>query len=565
MTWICPFDSCNHEQITITRTNSNIMDTATRRALAIHLIKHVKNKYFGTTDFFRLLEEEHPQDIFTTEDEERYSTGGKKWKVNLRNMVNILKEEGYLDTDEIADIPDYVNEEFGTDTRKYRQRRRKQKFLAEFHDEMFEDWELYTVPEEAPPLEEEPKPDLSIDEMIKNYSLIGWNTICHLLLGRNVIFYGPPGTGKTRIAEYTARIIWGNNQYQIETAHAEWTAFDVIGGPTIEENSRLGFKPGFLTQVALANKWLIIDELNRANLDFAFGKIFTHLDIEYRKHPILSEFEIRDLKRALGREDDESINGCIPRNFRIIATMNTFDRAILFSLGYAFRRRFAFIEIKSPFEIVESYNYDFNPQIKEEYTKHLNGDGGLKIDLINNFKDEVTLKWLNEPNFLLEIPSLNFQGIKVKLIKIMKKLNETIDNFTVNPYKVALKLGEFLSTEKIISIGYSQPIDIIKYSLIRVSFKIRLNEPLLNAFLDNGNQNDEIEEYLIEGIDEAIEAYIIPQIEYYLPKARRLKLLGASRVTDGADALVKLQVFLLDLGLSKSVENLLKYIKELNE
>ncbi|MFX0023776.1 MAG: hypothetical protein ACFE9S_15725 [Candidatus Hermodarchaeota archaeon] len=55
-------------------------------------------------------------------------------------MVNILKEEGYLDTDEIADIPDYVNEEFGTETRKYRQKRRKQKFLIESHDEIYDDW-----------------------------------------------------------------------------------------------------------------------------------------------------------------------------------------------------------------------------------------------------------------------------------------------------------------------------------------------------------------------------------------------------------------------------------------
>jgi len=159
MSWECPFDSCNHEQISITRTNSNIMDTATRRALAMHLFKHIKNKYFGTTDFFRLLEEEHPQNIFTIEDEERYNTGGKKWKVNFRNMVNVLKEEGYLDTDEIAVIPDYVNEEFGTDTRKYRQRRRTQRFFVEFHDEMYEDWELYVVPEEKPPLEEEPEPE----------------------------------------------------------------------------------------------------------------------------------------------------------------------------------------------------------------------------------------------------------------------------------------------------------------------------------------------------------------------------------------------------------------------
>jgi 5-methylcytosine-specific restriction protein B len=38
----------------------------------------------------------------------------------------------------------------------------------------------------------------------------------------------------------------------------------------------------------------------------------------------------------------------LPKDWRLIATMNTFDKASLFQLSYAFMRRFAFIEVPIP-------------------------------------------------------------------------------------------------------------------------------------------------------------------------------------------------------------------------
>jgi MoxR-like ATPase len=40
----------------------------------------------------------------------------------------------------------------------------------------------------------------------------------------------------------------------------------------------------------------------------------------------------------------------IPINFRVIATMNVYDRRYLFTLGYALLRRFAVIDVRNPVE-----------------------------------------------------------------------------------------------------------------------------------------------------------------------------------------------------------------------
>ncbi|WP_436347067.1 AAA family ATPase [Natronorubrum sp. FCH18a] len=164
--------------------------------------------------------------------------------------------------------------------------------------------------------------------------------IAHLVAGRNVVFYGPPGSGKTRIAARLTDAFCARTR--LETANAEWTRYDIIGGPA-PKNDGSGFKDkaGLFTKAAAECAtaldesgqpvWLIIDELNRANLDQAFGEVFTQLDLAYRNPE--NTLPINDV--------------VVPLAFRLLATMNTSDQAQLFSLGYAFRRRFAFVHVPS--------------------------------------------------------------------------------------------------------------------------------------------------------------------------------------------------------------------------
>lgn len=91
------------------------------------------------------------------------------------------------------------------------------------------------------------------------------------------------------------KILWENG-YSLQTGNAEWTVYDVVGGPTMKNR----FKPGFLSLAVKKCKekleekkdsyWLILDELNRANLDLGFGKIFTLLDLDYRVDACMLRF-----------------------------------------------------------------------------------------------------------------------------------------------------------------------------------------------------------------------------------------------------------------------------------
>jgi hypothetical protein len=80
---------------------------------------------------------------------------------------------------------------------------------------------------------------------------------------------------------------------------------------------------------------LIIDEFNRANIDEAFGKLFTI-------------FEYRESQPLLTAEENRGDALYVPRQFRIIGTMNVQDKNTLFDIGHALMRRFAFIEVGLP-------------------------------------------------------------------------------------------------------------------------------------------------------------------------------------------------------------------------
>ena len=90
----------------------------------------------------------------------------------------------------------------------------------------------------------------------------------------------------------------------------------------------------------------IIDEINRGEVSKIFGELFYCIDPGYRgpKGRVLTQYQNLVPK---GDVFDEYKKGFyVPENVYIIGTMNDIDRSVE-SMDFAFRRRFAFVEIKA--------------------------------------------------------------------------------------------------------------------------------------------------------------------------------------------------------------------------
>jgi hypothetical protein len=158
---------------------------------------------------------------------------------------------------------------------------------------------------------------------------------------------------------------------EVVTATEDWGVRHVIGGiaPRLERTAQgrsliYTVRHGCLTRAVLANyanydgtsvpapetlrrrevsdgagqryrgRWLVIDELTRAPVDTAFGSLLTTLGDQ--GSPLVVP------------TDDGDIAVAMPRDFRIIGTLNSFDRHFLNQMSEAMKRRFVFIDVLPP-------------------------------------------------------------------------------------------------------------------------------------------------------------------------------------------------------------------------
>lgn len=225
----------------------------------------------------------------------------------------------------------------------------------------------------APPAEEGSEEiDLATLDIPENPDLLGVDASVYRQINaalrsgkQHIMLYGPPGTGKTSLARWIASSLPGG-QWTLVTGSSDWSSQDIIGGYQPVGNGEVDFVAGILLRDF--DRPLIIDEMNRCDIDKVIGPLFTVLSgqqttLPYRtdiadKHSFPYAILPRPKPNAAAHEFAPG------PAWRLIATINSIDKASLYQMSYALARRFGWVYVDAP-EDLQQFVRDYLNSIGE--------------------------------------------------------------------------------------------------------------------------------------------------------------------------------------------------------
>ncbi|RDV46394.1 hypothetical protein DOE76_04215 [Leifsonia sp. ku-ls] len=174
-----------------------------------------------------------------------------------------------------------------------------------------------------------------------------------------ILLVGPPGTGKgTLVAWITEQVRQDPESFGFpagfdpepiwRTPDESWSTFDLIGGLAPDDTGALKWSAGTLPNAVAEDRWLVLDETNRADMDKIMGPLLTWLSLQSVEigRNTAHAGESITLDWTDNEESSfEALTYSAGRSWRLFGTYNPADAQRVFRMGLALSRRFVVIPI----------------------------------------------------------------------------------------------------------------------------------------------------------------------------------------------------------------------------